>query len=246
MRCMSHEEDPDPVPPPDVGGLSIGSGVTVCLWLFRLIGFGFFPYVEWGLSHYNTKISFSDVVYCSQVAYDAFNNSWWYWYKVKTFGSELLSTIGLSVQNANLTVLSLGENAFNTPIIKFTVTAGTGVESITRIYCGSLGKPTSVTGTSSWSYDDGSKVVTIRVVHHSPETVTVKLAYISRKVSNLSLYSTIGSMLGLTCVVLAAVLIIRTMQEEMGPGVAAFAVFFILTAVLAGVVLPVIMNALPV
>jgi len=57
--------------------------------------------------------------------------------------------------------------------IRFTVFAPSGVMSTTKVYCGSLGKPSHIDGASSWSYDAATKILTLTVTHHSPATVTV-------------------------------------------------------------------------
>jgi len=49
----------------------------------------------------------------------------------------------------------------------------TGETSTTKIYVGDKGSPDSVTGESSWSYDEGTRILTINVIHASPAEVVI-------------------------------------------------------------------------
>ena len=62
---------------------------------------------------------------------------------------------------------------FNDDKLTFTVSAPSGGTSTTKVYCGSKGKPTSVTGADSWSYDSDTKICTVSVTHSSSQTVTL-------------------------------------------------------------------------
>jgi len=57
--------------------------------------------------------------------------------------------------------------------LTFVLTGQSGDESKVSVYCGSLGKPFKVEGDASWSYNGVSKILTVYVLHHSPETITV-------------------------------------------------------------------------
>ena len=60
--------------------------------------------------------------------------------------------------------------------LAFTVSASSGQTSTTKIYCGNLQKPKQVDGltsTGTWTYDDGTKILTITDTHSSSLTFTV-------------------------------------------------------------------------
>lgn len=84
--------------------------------------------------------------------------------------------------NKNMTSSSYGKNK-----LSITVFAPSGETSTTKVYCGSKGEPTSVSGASSWSYDNETKTATINVLHngsievtvwfeHTPPTTTISLS----------------------------------------------------------------------
>jgi len=70
--------------------------------------------------------------------------------------------------NKNMTSSSYGGN-----VITFVISAPSGNTSTTKVYVGDKGKPTSVSGATSWSYNEATKILTITVVHSSPATITV-------------------------------------------------------------------------
>lgn len=59
----------------------------------------------------------------------------------------------------------------STNTLSFTLT-DTGT-STTYVYCGTKGEPTTVSGATSWSYDENSKICTLSLTHASSKTVTV-------------------------------------------------------------------------
>jgi hypothetical protein len=67
----------------------------------------------------------------------------------------------------------LSSSSYVNDVLSLTITASTGVTTVTKIYVGSTGEPKSVSGATSHSYDATSKVLTINVVHASPATVDV-------------------------------------------------------------------------
>ena len=130
---------------------------------------------DWGLNKYNTIISFASTLYCTSFGYDNYtSNSWWYWYNIYLSGPTL-SVLGLSVQNANITVNSLSSKQ-----IILTVNAPSGTTSTTQVYVGNLGRPTSITGAYSWSYDASTKMITITAKHKSPIKLTIFFAEVSK------------------------------------------------------------------
>jgi len=57
--------------------------------------------------------------------------------------------------------------------LTFTISASSGKTSITKIYCGSKCEPTSVRGTTSWSYDSSTNILTITVTHLSTQKIII-------------------------------------------------------------------------
>jgi len=122
------------------------------------------------LRNYNTTISFSETVYCTSFGYvgGVWNNTRWFWNNVKMDG-DTVSLFWISTDKANVTVVDL----FRDNRIVLTVTGETGQTCTVQVYTGSYGKPASVKGVSSWSFDESSKVLTFTVVPHSSVTVTI-------------------------------------------------------------------------
>ena len=82
---------------------------------------------------------------------------------------DTVSQFWISSDKANVTVVDL----FRDNRIILTVTGETGQTCTVQVYTGSYGKPASVKGVSSWSFDESSKVLTFVVVPHSSVTVTI-------------------------------------------------------------------------
>ena len=72
---------------------------------------------------------------------------------------------------ANITSASLSVDK-----LTFTVSAENGRTSTTKVYCGSKGEPTAVSGADSWSYDSTTKICMITVTHSSVKEVVVSWA----------------------------------------------------------------------
>lgn len=69
---------------------------------------------------------------------------------------------------------TLTSASYTTNQLTFNISASAGVTSTTEVYCGSHGEPTSVSGATSWSYNGASQVATVRVLHQSTETVSLR------------------------------------------------------------------------
>ena len=76
---------------------------------------------------------------------------------------------GLNVENANLTVTKY----FDNEELDFTVDAGAGQTSTSKIYCANLGEPYKLEGVRDWEYDGSARLVTVHVDHESSEDVKV-------------------------------------------------------------------------
>jgi len=59
---------------------------------------------------------------------------------------------------------------------KLTFVVSSETTSTTKIYCGSEGEPTTVSGATSWSYDSTTKICTITATHSSVKEVVVSWA----------------------------------------------------------------------
>lgn len=104
-------------------------------------------------------------------------NGLWTWldsngiqfYNLRVDG-DACSTWSIRVENANVTVNSL----FKDSKLAFTLSAPSWTVSTTHVYCGDYGKPASISGTSSWSYNYASNIATINVLHFSPQEVELE------------------------------------------------------------------------
>ena len=76
---------------------------------------------------------------------------------------------GLNVENANLTVTKY----FDNEELDFTVDAGAGETSTSKIYCANLGEPYKLEGVRDWEYDGSTRIVTVHVDHQSSEDVKI-------------------------------------------------------------------------
>ena len=85
-------------------------------------------------------------------------------------GLGAFGSIGFSCETAtaNMTVTKVVSDE-----ITYMINAATDVTSTTKIYIGSKGKPTEVSGSTSWSYSSSLKVVTVSVLHQSPADITL-------------------------------------------------------------------------
>ena len=84
------------------------------------------------------------------------------------YGSGTWGTIGFSCETeiANMTV-NIVQNSY----LKYTVDAPTSTTSITKVYLGSKGSPTSVVGADSWEYSSVNKTLTVSNLHSSPQEI---------------------------------------------------------------------------
>ena len=82
---------------------------------------------------------------------------------------DAFSSIGFSCEtiSANMTITKLSSDE-----ITYTVNAETDVMSTTKIFLGSKGKPSEVSG-GAWSYSSSLKVVTVTVLHRSPADIAL-------------------------------------------------------------------------
>lgn len=60
--------------------------------------------------------------------------------------------------------------------LSFTLSYGSGQTSTTKVYVGDKGEPKTVNGTTSWSYNSSSNILTITALHSSSTTITVRWA----------------------------------------------------------------------
>jgi hypothetical protein len=78
----------------------------------------------------------------------------------------------------NLTVKGVTRNNVK-GTLSLRIDAPSLTQSITKVYVGVEGRPSEVKGCDSWSYNGGSKILTIRVNHDSPRDVEVEWGYVS-------------------------------------------------------------------
>ena len=78
---------------------------------------------------------------------------------------------GIYIKNSDMAVVSSVN--YHPTDRKLTIVLDGEKTSVTKVYCGSLGKPALVEGADSWSYDAATKTLTLTVTHHSPATVIV-------------------------------------------------------------------------
>jgi len=141
--------------------------------------------LPFGIGAYNTVISFSDMLYLDQLGYDKLvDNEWWFWYNASLQG-EPISMLGLSPQNANITVEVLGDKQ-----LRFSASAPPDTVTVTRVYC-EYGLPKHITignevfinpvseaefnsATSDcWYWDEANQVAYIKAVAHSSVPIEV-------------------------------------------------------------------------
>jgi PKD repeat protein len=63
--------------------------------------------------------------------------------------------------------------AFGNDKLVFQINASAGIMSTTKVYVGDRGQPANVTGATSWSYDDETKIVTVDVLHESVQEISL-------------------------------------------------------------------------
>jgi hypothetical protein len=113
--------------------------------------------IYFGLPQYGTYISFNT----QKTFNDIYRkNSYWYF-----------EGYGFQVQDANMTITDFFQ--IDIDILKFSVAKPSGT-SISKIYVGDKGQPSSITGAASWSYDAPTKILTIYVSHSSTVNIEVQ------------------------------------------------------------------------
>ncbi len=87
-------------------------------------------------------------------------------------------------QVGNLSINRIGQNAsqlaysvYADNILTIVFAGDIGGSATHQIYCGMKGKPTSVSGASSWSYNATSKILTIGTIHNSSITIAIAIQY---------------------------------------------------------------------
>ena len=105
---------------------------------------------------YTTKISFSN----DFLMFENFN-----------YGSDIWVDIGFSCKNTDA---SMTINNVENDYITYTVGAPRLTESKTKIYCWNKGKPESVFGSNSWSYNSGNTTLLVTsMIHYRPQEIIV-------------------------------------------------------------------------
>ena len=132
---------------------------------------------------------------------------------VNNFGS--FSSIGFmcDTTTANMTITKVASDE-----ITYTVNAATDVHSITKIYVGQKGKPSEVSGASSWSYSSSLNVVTVNVTHQSPADVVFMWENVPIEEDQVGkwfekAFYPVVEMMGLTLVVMGAALVFGAMNN---------------------------------
>jgi len=88
-----------------------------------------------------------------------------------TLGGASSPAVGFACDTANA---SMNITAVTPTRVEYVVTAPGLVVSTTRVYAPGRGRPIRVSGASSWSWDGPSETLTVRVLHHSSSSVSVK------------------------------------------------------------------------
>jgi len=112
--------------------------------------------VYFGLPNYHTYINFDTSETFTTIQRE---NNYWRFNNYK-----------FQVQNGNLTITKF----FTDNQLIFNVTAPSATTTTTRIYCGNQGKPATVTGATSWSYNDLTNILTVNILHSSPQQIIVE------------------------------------------------------------------------
>lgn len=105
------------------------------------------------------------------------SNGLWTWlgsYGIRFYNLRMdgdsISTWSIYVDSANVTI----NDFFKDNKLAFTVTAPTWTVSTTQVYCGDYGKPASVTGALSWSYNFATNIVTVNILHFSSQQIELE------------------------------------------------------------------------
>ena len=91
---------------------------------------------------------------------------WWYYQNL----NEPSTTSGAYIIDGSEKMTSISHT---TDTLAFTVSGSPGKTSTTRVCCNHKGKPTSITGATSWSFDSSTNVLTITVTHPNTQQTIV-------------------------------------------------------------------------
>jgi len=117
--------------------------------------------------------------------------------------------IGFScdTSTANMTITKIASDELD-----YTVNAPTDVTSTTKIYVGSKGRPSDVSGATSWAYNSNLKIVTVNILHYSPSNIVLEWSddvvqdFINRT------YLPSVDMMGVVLIIIAAIMIFSVMN----------------------------------
>jgi len=112
-----------------------------------------------------TRVLYEDTIILQGRKANVYYGRYYGTFSPTTTTNNLIAVTNLA---SNITTLSYGNNK-----LTITINAPTGTTSTTEIYTASKGKPTSVTGATSWSYDGGTKLLTLTASHSSSVTITI-------------------------------------------------------------------------
>lgn len=159
-----------------------GKVVFLCVLALALMAFQVMA-SDSGQTHMiaTPKFCFSDgstVKFDNAEVYLGDSNGLWSWlgddgmrfYNLRMGDSNCPNPWHIRIDNqANATINEL----FLSDKFVATVSASSGTTTNTDIYCGNYGKPKSVDGAGSWSYEDSTQTLTFSVTHTSDSVVTV-------------------------------------------------------------------------
>ena len=104
----------------------------------------------------------------SDMLENLYNDEWLFqkeYSRSATYGKIIHSDANISNYNDQIT---------SNNKLSFTLTYASGQTSTTYIYVGIKGKPMSIEGATSWSYNDSSKILTVTATHSSWVTIIIK------------------------------------------------------------------------
>jgi len=116
----------------------------------------------------STNVYFGLPIYATYINFNSESTFTWvyredsYWY---------FDDFGFQVENANLTVTDFFEA--NADTLTFDVVANSGVNSITKVYCGGKGEPVSVSGATSYAFNNATNVLMANVTHQSNQQIVL-------------------------------------------------------------------------
>lgn len=168
--------------------------------------------------------------------------------ELKDYNDNLMLTSQPYVTNSSGIIVFM---SFSEDKLTIKLTGETGTTS-TTIYVAEKGEPTSVIGTTSWIYNASSKILTIIVVHSSPEEVEVLWEVLGGDPSATLIaliqqnYYLVLGLIGLIPIIVGASMIIRVVKGKELLSINEMYAFvaILVTMVLAFIVIITIMNAL--